>query len=187
MKTIKWNKLLIAGVVLVSGFLSSCEEETETPVMQDVRFFVRNVEGEDSLVNVLPAFERFKIVVTAASDKAAIWYGGDCNVVKSSTGGDTTDVWGNPIIDNDGSDCYEHYGLLYAEGEDLSPGEEEGISTWVDDYSYRYKVDTDGASSGELIEETYTATIILTNDGFDGPDFKQRVENVSVNVQYTMP
>lgn len=173
MKTKNIINLVLTSCIFFTCVFSACEKETETPSLDKLEIYVKDADGNETLVdlNAVPAGEQLKIVVTSDADKAAIWYGGDCNVVESSTGGDTTDIWGNPIIASSGSDCYEHWGLLNAVGRDLVPGEEEGVSTWVDEYFYSYN------------EGTYTMTIILINDGFDGPDYKQHVEDFVITAQ----
>lgn len=183
------NKL-IASVflgILIMTFFTSCDKDTMVPTIKDFQIYVNDINGNDSLVTVIPAFKKIKIVVISDSDKASIWYGGYCNILKTKTGTDSLDIWGNPVIGTAGSDCFQHYGLMYAEGRDLIPGEDEGVLSWVDLYNYQYRVDTIGKSKGEIVDSTFTATVIVTNDGFKGPEFEQAIENYSINVRYIIP
>jgi hypothetical protein len=189
MKTKTIFKSLILLIALCVLIFSACKEETNIPIISDFKIYVKDSKGADSLIDInsVPAAKNLKVVVYTDADHASIWYGGKSNIIKTKKGVDSLDIYGNPVISTKGSDCYEHWGLLYAEGRDLTRGEDNGISTWNDEYVYSYTVNTTGATSGTIVSNTYKATVIVTNDGFDGPDFKQLVKEFNITVKYKKP
>ncbi len=114
-------------------------------------------DGKDSLVTLAVKGKTIKFVVETEADMCTIWPGGIRNILKmEGTTTDSLDMFGHPVLIT--SDCYIDYGLVGARGF-------KGTQTpggWYVSYKY--------PQVGE-----FDLTVILTNHGYNGPDYQQVV------------
>jgi len=156
MKKIKYSILM--GLVTPFIFFSCLKEDiVPTPFVNDVKMYMSDIEGNDSLITQPTARRPIKFVVETDADIATIWPGGERRILKrKNTEMDSIDMFGNPVLIV--SDHYKDHGLVKARGFTTALGE----TGWYAAYTYK--------TPGE-----FDVTIIATNHGYQGPDFKQIV------------
>jgi hypothetical protein len=146
--------LLAAPVVLISCLK---EDNVTDPVITDVKMFMTDKSGKDSLISEILEDKKIKIVVYTRADMVSIWPGGVRTIMKKKNSTqDSIDMFNNPVLV--ASDCYSDYGLVKARG--LTTTVTEG--GWYAFYTY--------ANTGN-----YDLTIVATNHGYDGPDLRRVV------------
>jgi hypothetical protein len=147
---------IILGLTL-PFFLLSClkEDNVKAPVISDVKTYMTDVNGKDSLITEIFKGNKIKIVVFTRADMVAIWPGGIRTIMKKKDGvTDSIDMFNHPVLV--ASDNYSDYGLVKAKG--LTTTVMEG--GWYAFYTY--------PSAGQ-----FDLTIVATNHGYDGPDLKR--------------
>ncbi len=154
MKNIKYLPVLVLAVPFL---VASClkEDFISAPSVSSVNMFMTAKDGKDSLVTEAVKGKTIKFVVETEADICTIWPGGIRNILKmEGTTADSLDMFGHPVLIS--SDCYIDYGLVGARGF-------KGTQTpggWYVSYKY--------PKVGE-----FDLTVILTNHGYNGPDYKQ--------------
>lgn len=151
---------MLVGLLTPFIFLSCLEEDiVPTPKVDEVKMYMEDIEGNDSLIIQPTADKSFKFVVVTDADIATVWPGGERRIMKKkNTETDSLDMFGHPVLI--ASDNHSDYGLVKAKGFKTALGE-TGWST-----SYTYK------QAGE-----FDLTIVVTNHGYDGPNYKQVVHD----------
>ncbi len=161
------NRLLgfLTAALIVPLCLSSClrEDNVGTPGVRDIKFYMTDVNGKDSLITEIYRGETIKIVVDTDADMCSVWPGGSREVMKrkvSSDGGvtfpDSTDMFNNPVLVK--SDLYSDYGLVGARGLKTALSAEG----WYCSYTYP------NAGSFDLV-------VVVTNHGYQDFNFKPAV------------
>ena len=154
MKKIKY---LLVLVLTVPFLVDSClkEDFIPAPSLNSVDMYMTAKDGKDSLVSEAVKGKTIKFVVETESDFCTVWPGGVRTIIKKKgTAIDSLDMFGHPVLKS--SDCYSDYGLVGARGF-------KGTQTTGGWYvSYKYP------NTGE-----FELTVILTNHGYNSPDYKQ--------------
>lgn len=151
--------------IFVSLSLASClkEDNVTAPTVSEVRLYMADKSGKDSLITQPIKGKAMKFVVITKADICSVWPGGDRQVIKkknSLDGGvtfpDSIDAFNHPVLKF--SDSYTDYGLTGARGLKTA----QNSQGWYCSYTYK--------TAG-----TFDLTIVVTNNGYSGPDFKQVV------------
>jgi len=165
------KKIFFISIILVLTvplFLTSClkEDNTKDPVVTDVKMFMTDQLGKDSLITEIFKGKKIKIVVYTNADLVAIWPGAVRTIMKKiNSTVDSIDMYNHPVLVT--SNYYSDYGLVKAQG--LSTTQLSG--GWYAYYTYP------AAGSFDL-------TIVATNHGYDGPDLKRIIkDNGTVTVK----
>jgi hypothetical protein len=156
MKKIKYMLFLTLALPFI---ISSClkEDNVSAPVIGEIKTFMTDSAGKDSLITEIFKGKKIKIVVNSKADMVSIWPGGIRTIMKKKDGvTDSIDMFNHPVLV--ASDCYSDYGLVKAKG--LTTTVTEG--GWYAFYTY--------TSTGE-----FDLTIVATNHGYDGPDLRRVV------------
>lgn len=148
--------------------ISSClnEDDVKAPKVYSLKFYTINenkefVEEKEPVKGVT-----YTIGVETDADICSLWPGGIRQVVKKrGTDIDSTDVNGNVVLSK--SDCFQDYGLLKAQGLKTSLNASIG---WSATYLY--------SNAGE-----YNFTVVITNHGYDSPDYKQVAVPFTVKIK----
>jgi len=154
MKNIKYLSVL---VLTVPFLVASClkEDFISAPSVSSVNMFMTAKDGKDSLVTEAVKGKTIKFVVETEADICTVWPGGIRNILKmNGTTTDSLDMFGHPVLIS--SDCYIDYGLVGARG---FKGTQTPGGWYV---SYRYPI------VGE-----FDLTLVITNHGYNSPDYKQ--------------
>jgi hypothetical protein len=144
-------------VLALPFFLASClkEDNVTAPVISDIKTYMTDIDGKDSLITEIFKSKKIKIVVYTKADMVAVWPGGIRTIMKKKDGvTDSIDMFDHPVLV--ASDNYSDYGLVKAKG--LTTTVMEG--GWYTFYTY--------PNAGE-----FDLTIVATNHGYDGPDLKR--------------
>ena len=152
-------KYIFVWGLLASFLFSSCLKEDIVPVptVTDVKMYMSDIDGNDSLITQATVGESFKFVVETDADIATVWPAGERRVMKmTNSEADSLDMFGNPVLIK--SDYYSDYGLVKARGYKTALGE----TGWY--FSYTYE------EAGE-----YEPVIVITNHGYQSADYKQVV------------
>lgn len=165
MKNIKYIILL---VIAAPFFFSSClkEDNISDPVINDIKMYMTDIDGKDSLINEVFRGKKLKIVVYTKADMVSLWPGGVRTIMKKKDGvTDSVDMFNHPVLV--ASDCFSDYGLVKARG--LTTTVTEG--GWYSFYTYPSVGDCD-------------LTIVATNHGYDGPDLRRVIHEAGkINVK----
>jgi len=148
--------IIILGLA-IPFFLSSClkEDNVSAPVINDVKTYMTDKTGKDSLITEIFKGKKIKIVVFTKADMVSVWPGGVRTIMKKKNSTvDSVDMFDHPVLV--ASDNYSDYGLVKAKG--LTTTVMEG--GWYAFYTY--------ATAGE-----FDLTIVATNHGYDSPDLKR--------------
>jgi hypothetical protein len=156
MKNIKY--LLVLALTIPFSFVSCLKEDgISEPSVNSVKMYMIAIDGKDSLVTQAKKGKTVKFVVETEADICTVWTGGVRTIMKKKgTAIDSTDMFSHPVLIS--SDCYIDYGLVGARGF-------KGTQTdggWYVAYKY--------LNAGE-----FDLTVIVTNHGYDGPDYHQVV------------
>jgi len=156
--------LIILELAVMVFFVSCLEEDiVRNPVINDIMMYEETEDG-DVLINEIIAGQKIKIVVNSDADVITIWPGGIRNIMKKvNSSADSTDILGNPVLI--ASDHFSDYGLTKATGLATTLSE----IGWYASYTYPD-------------EGTFTLTVVATNHGYDGPDYRREVKEFSVSV-----
>lgn len=158
---------IIAMGVLLSFTLASClkEDIVDAPKVKEVKMYMTGKDGLDSLITQPTKGKALKIEVITDADICSVWPGGNREILKkklSTDGGvtyaDSLDMFNHPVLKI--SDNYIDYGLVGARGLKTS----QTTGGWYCSYTY--------TKAG-----TFDLTIVVTNHGYDGPEFQQVVFN----------
>jgi hypothetical protein len=152
------------GIVVSLLFVSCLDEDNiQAPTVSEVKMYMVAKDGSDSLITQPIKGKAMKFVVITKADICSVWPGGSREIVKkkkSLDGGvtfpDSIDMFNHPVLK--ASDLYTDYGLVGAKG--LKTTQLEG--GWYCTYTYK--------NSG-----TYDLSIVVTNHGYDGPEYQQVV------------
>jgi hypothetical protein len=153
--------------VLLSLTLASClkEDIVEAPALSEVKMYMTDKDGLDSLITQPTKGKVLKIEVITDADICSVWPGGKREILKKkvsidggATYADSLDMFNHPVLKV--SDDYVDYGLVGARG--LTTSQTAG--GWYCSYTY--------STVG-----TFDLTIVVTNHGYDGPEFQQVVFN----------
>jgi hypothetical protein len=156
MKSTASQLLLVIAFPLL---LISClkEDNVKAPTVSDVKMYMTDVSGKDSLVSEVPHNRNVKFVVYTDANMVSIWPSGVRTIMKKvNSTADSIDMFNHPVLIN--SDCYIDYGLVKARG--LTTTVTEG--GWYAFYTY--------PAAGQ-----FDLTIVATNHGYDGPDLRRVV------------
>ena len=157
----------IALGMVVSLSLVSClkEDIVSAPTVNQVKMYMTDKSGKDLLITQPTKGKAMKIVVITKADICSVWPAGDRQIMKkriSIDGGktyaDSIDMFNHPVLTI--SDSYLDYGLVGAKGLKTS----QNAEGWYCSYTYK----TVG---------TFDLSIVVTNHGYNGPDFNQVVVN----------
>lgn len=155
---------LLIGISLIA-FCTSClrEDNIGTPSLKEIRLYMTDVTGKDSLVTEVKKGMPVKIVVDTDADMCSVWPGGIREIMKkkvSPDGGqtfpDSIDMFNNPVLVR--SDLYSDYGLVGARG--LKTALSDG--GWYCSYTYP------NVGSFDLV-------VVITNHGYQDANFKPAV------------
>jgi hypothetical protein len=163
----KMKKLLyfISLGIIVSLSHISCQKEDSgsVPTVGEVKLYMTAKDGKDSLVTQPVKGKVVKFAVVTDADICSVWPGGSREVMKkkkSLDGGvtyaDSTDMFNHPVLKV--SDNYTDYGLVNAKGLKTS----QTAVGWYCSYTYK--------TSG-----TFRLTVVVSNHGYDGPEYQQVV------------
>jgi len=150
---------IITLSLLIPLFLVSClkEDIITDPSVDDIKMYMQDINGEDSLIAEVFAGKKIDIVVYSDADMISIWPGGIRTIMKKKDGiTDSIDMCNHPVLV--ASDCYIDYGLVMAAGLKTSV-KEENVS-WHSSYTY--------PKAGQ-----FDLTIVATNHGYAGPDLRR--------------
>lgn len=145
--------------------LVSCQKEDNLsePTVSEVQMYTSGKDGKDSLITQPTKGKSFKFMVVTDADICSIWPGASREIVKkkkSLDGGityaDSTDMFNHPVLKV--SDDYTDYGLVNAKGLKTS----QTAHGWYCSYTYK----TTG---------TFSLTVVVSNHGYDGPEYQQVV------------
>lgn len=151
---IPWLLLLILTLSMVSCLK---EDFVPEPSLKSVSFYMTSIDGKDSLITEINSGYTIKIFAETEAEICSIWPGGTRNIRKmKGTTIDSLDMFNHPVLIS--SDCYSDYGLVGARG--LKGTQTKG--GWYVAYKY--------TTPGE-----FDLTIVITNHGFNGPDYKKVV------------
>ncbi len=164
---------LLIGASLIA-FCTSClrEDNIGTPSLKEIKLYMTDVAGKDSLVAEVKKGVPVKIVVDTDADMCSVWPGGIREIMKkkvSSDGGqtfpDSIDMFNNPVLVR--SDLYSDYGLVGARGLKTALSAEG----WYCTYTYPK-------------EGSFDLVVVITNHGYQDFNFKPAViEYGKVNVK----
>ena len=146
-------------VITFPLLLISClkEDNVKAPTVSDVKMYMTDISGKDSLVSEVPHNRSIKFVVYTDANMVSIWPSGVRTIMKKvNSTADSIDMFNHPVLIN--SDCYIDYGLVKARG--LTTTVTEG--GWYAFYTY--------PAAGQ-----FDLTIVATNHGYDGPDLRRVV------------
>lgn len=158
------NSYLIV-VLCFPLLLSSClrEDNIGAPSLKEVKLYMTDVNGKDSLVSEVKRGKPVKIVVATDADMCSVWPGGTREIMKkkvSTDGGktfaDSIDMFNHPVLVK--SDLYSDYGLVGARGLKTTLSSEG----WYCSYTYPK------AGSFDLV-------VVITNHGYQDANFKPAV------------
>lgn len=153
------KKIIYIIGLTVSIFLSSClkEDNVSAPVIIDVKNYMTDINGKDSLITEIFKGKKIKIVAFTKADLVAIWPGGIRTIMKKKDGiTDSIDMFNHPVLV--ASDNYSDYGLVKAKGLTTTVM----VGGWYAFYTY--------VAAGQ-----FDLTIVATNHGYDGPDLKRAI------------
>jgi hypothetical protein len=159
MNDMKNINYLLVLVLIVPIFIASClkEEDIPEPSVISVKIYMTDMDGNDSLITEVKSGKTLKFVVETSAEICSVWPGGVRTIMKKKgTTIDSIDMFNHPVLTS--SDCYSDYGLLGARGY-------KGTQTdggWYVSYKY--------PKAGE-----FDLTVVVTNHGYQGPDYKQVV------------
>ena len=158
MKKIKY--FILMGLIAPFILLSCLEEDiVKTPTVREVKMYMTDIEGNDSLITKPTVNKAFRFVVDTDADIATVWPGGERRIMKMQDAvTDSTDMFDHPVLIV--SDYYSDYGLVKARGLKTALGE----TGWYASYTYK--------TPGE-----FDVNIVVTNHGYVSADFKQTVHN----------
>ena len=157
----KKNINIFLIILITSSFTISClkEDNVTYPVVNDIRMFMTDNAGKDSLVTSIRAGQEIKIQVSTDADMISVWPGGNrITMKKSNSSVDSVDIFDNPMLVI--SDDFDDYGLVAARGLNGTLSEDG----WYVFYTY--------PEAGE-----FDLNIVCTNHGYDGPDLRRVVHN----------
>lgn len=139
------------------------EDNITAPGVKEIKFYMTDVNGKDSLVTQPTKGKQVKIVVDTDADMCSVWPGGSREVMKkkvSLDGGvtfaDSIDMFNHPVLVR--SDVYSDYGLVGARGLKTALSAEG----WYCSYTY--------ANSGE-----FDLVVVVTNHGYQDFNFKPAI------------
>ena len=155
---------IMLGMFVSLSFVSCLNEDNiQSPTVSEVQMYMVAKDGKDSLITQPIKGKAMKFVVITKADICSVWPAGFRDVLKkkkSLDGGitfpDSIDMFNHPILK--ASDFYTDYGLIGAKG--VKTSQIEG--GWYCTYTYKT------AGSFDL-------TIVVTNHGYDGPEYQQVV------------
>lgn len=153
----KSKRYFLVLVLTLPFLVDSClkEDFIPAPSLSSVNMYMTAKDGKDSLVTEAVKGKTIKFVVETEADICTVWPGGVRNIIKKKgTTIDSLDMFGHPVLKS--SDCFIDYGLVGARG---FKGTQTAGGWYV---SYKYP------NTGE-----FDLTVILTNHGYSGPDYKQ--------------
>ena len=142
------------GLILVLS--QACQKyETEDVILDKFGIYEIVDEEAGNELSTIPANTTVRIQILTNADIAVVW-----------TGDYSYRPWGtsDSLLN---SHSYEHYGQVGAEG--LSTGAIGDNKGWFRDYAW---------DAGN-----YTITIVLTNHGTAGPEYKQIKQDYQITVQ----
>ncbi len=158
----------------VAALCSSClrEDNIGTPSLKEIKLYMTDVNGKDSLVTEVKKGKVVKIVVDSDADMCSVWPGGTREIMKkkvSLDGGktfaDSIDMFNHPVLVK--SDLYSDYGLVGARGLKTTLSAEG----WYCTYTYPK-------------EGSFDLVVVITNHGYQDFNFKPAViEYGKVNVK----
>lgn len=159
MKNIKYSFIL--GLLTPFIFLSCLQEDiVPSPTLDDVKMYMTDLAGNDSLITQPTVNKAFRFVVETDADIATVWPGGERRILKKKNSEtDSLDMFGHPVLIV--SDYYTDYGLVKARGFKTALGE----LGWYTSYTYK--------TAGE-----FDLTIVLTNHGYQSADYKQVIKDM---------
>ncbi|RHJ90207.1 hypothetical protein DW095_13730 [Bacteroides sp. AM07-16] len=164
----KRTAYILMFIFLVGTMMSSClnEDDVKAPKVHSLKFYTIN-ENKEFIEELNPVSGiTYTIGVDTDADICSLWPGGIRQIVKKvGTDIDSTDVNGNVVLSK--SDCYKDYGLLKAQGLKTSLNSTIG---WTATYQY--------PQSGE-----FEFTVVVTNHGYDSPDYKQVAVPFNVKIR----
>jgi len=150
-------KYILIGLLVAPLFLVSClkEDNVSDPVVSDIKMYMSDITGKDSLITDIFSGKKIKIVVYTDANMISVWPGGVRTILKKKNSTeDSIDMFNHPVLV--ASDCYSDYGLVKAKG--LTTTVTEG--GWYAFYTY--------TNTGN-----YDLTVVATNHGYDGPDLRR--------------
>jgi len=151
------NIWFLTLIVALSLFSCLKEDNVSDPEVSDVKMFMEDVNGNDSLITEIHKGAQIKIVAYTNADLVSIWPGGNRIVLKKANSTvDSIDAFDHPVLQV--SDHFSDYGLVKAEG--LTTTLTEG--GWYASYTY--------PNSGD-----FDLTIVATNHGYDSPDLRRKI------------
>jgi hypothetical protein len=155
MKKLKYIMIFL----IVSLSVSSClkEDFVPDPSVKSLTMYMLDVNQRDSLVTEISKGITVKFVIETEAEVCSVWPGGVRKIMKKKgTTIDSLDMFQHPVLVN--SDCYIDYGLVGARGYKGTQTDEG----WYVSYKY--------PQSG-----SFDLTIVLTNHGYQNPDYTQVV------------
>jgi hypothetical protein len=151
---IPWLLLSILPLLMISCLK---EDFIPDPSLKSVSFYMTSIDGKDSLITQIKSGKTIKIIAKTDAEICSMWPGGVRTIRKmKGTTIDSLDMFNHPVLIS--SDCYSDYGLVGARG--LKGTQTKG--GWYVSYKYN--------TPGE-----FDLTIVLTNHGFKGPDYRKVV------------
>lgn len=143
---------LAAPLLLVSCLK---EDNVSDPRISDVKMYMTDAAGKDSLITEIFSGKKIKIVVYTDANMVSVWPGGVRTIMKKKNSTeDSVDMFNHPVLV--ASDNFSDYGLVKAKG--LTTTVTDG--GWYAFYTY--------ANEGD-----YDLTVVATNHGYDGPDLRR--------------
>jgi hypothetical protein len=148
---------ILIPVLTIPLFLTSClkEDNTKNPTVSDIKMYMIDKTGKDSLITEIFKGKKIKIVVFTDANMVALWPGNVRTIMKKKNSTvDSIDMFNHPVLV--ASNYYSDYGLVKAQGVTTT------VTTggWYAFYTY--------AAAGD-----FDLTIVATNHGYDGPDLKR--------------
>lgn len=150
---------LLLPLIVFPLLLVSClkEDNVKAPTVSDVKIYMTDINGKDSLVSEVSRNQNVKFVVYTNANMVSIWPSGVRTIMKKiNSTADSIDMFNHPVLVN--SDSYIDYGLVKARG--LTTTVTDG--GWYAFYTY--------PAAGQ-----FDLTIVATNHGYDGPDLKRTI------------
>ena len=150
-------KYILIVLLIAPVFIISClkEDIVTDPSVSEVKMFMTDKSGKDSLITEIFEDKKIKIVVYTDANMVSVWPGGVRTILKKKNSTeDSVDMFNHPVLV--ASDCYIDYGLVKAKG--LTTTITEG--GWYAFYTY--------ANAG-----AYDLTVVATNHGYNGPDLRR--------------